>query len=374
MRLPKKTRTPKKAAATGDNPNDISEKDAQAADTGASVPSAQPQNHDLDSRLGPATTVEHAQRSTKTFKFIEAAAAIIGLAGVVVGWNLNLRIVVPLAAVLLVGGLLLLILDWAGLISRRFRAAFVTTVIGCYILFLIIVGACSVTSAIWNKPWPLLQLITNFMLPSQPPATAARKPACQLAKEVLAKLDSVSLPTDANHQHALESAFGILSQIWQLDSEYNSKTSWRTGKSVLLNATELDNNRKQRAQMLGQFRSSAKPLIDDWKAIVEALSKTASAVKTIKNIDGMNAFAENLNYSMQYWMEVRADLSDAIAIAEGDRDVILSIDPQSQTPLNIGFRLLGGFPSRSSLAGTSLADAFRRLRIAWGQIEAGSCE
>jgi hypothetical protein len=325
-----------------------------------------------DSDSCPDALSGRARRSTKTFKFIEAAAAVLGLAGIVLGWNSKLRIVVPLAAVLLFGGLLLMILDWAGLISRRLRAAFVTTVIGCYILSLIVVAACAVTSAIWNAPWPLRQLISNLMLPSRPPATAVRKPACQLAKEVLAKLESVSLPTDAGHQHAQDSAFALLSQIWQLDLEYKSQIPWSTGKSVHLNPAELDNNRKQRSQVLAQFRSSAKPIVDDWKAIVDALSKTESALKTIKNIEGMNAFVENLDYNMQYWMEARADLSDAIAIAEGKQDVAAT-DSKTQSPINVGFRLSGGKTNLFSPS-TSLADAFLRLRIAWAQIEAGSCE
>jgi hypothetical protein len=311
---------------------------------------------------------ERARQSTKTFKFIEAAAAVVGLAGVVIGWGFNLRAVLPIAGLLLIGGVLLLVLDWAGLISRQMKALLVTAVIGCYVIYIIVVGACALTSAIWNSPWPIRQVISNFMLPSRPPATAVRKPACDVAKEILGKLESVSLVTDASHRHDQDSALADLVQIWQLDLEYSSKTSFKTGKSVPLNPTALATNCTQRSQMLAKFRSSAKSVLDDWRAIVEALSKTESAVKSVKEIGGMGSFADNLNYNMQYWTDVRAELSDAIAIAEGKQDVA-SINPKTQTQMNVGSRLSGSLVSFGSLA-----DAFQRLRLAWEQIEAGSCE
>src|SRR5439155_11721471 len=141
----------------------------------------------------------------------------IGLAGIVLGWNSNLRVVLPLAAALLLGGVLLIILDWAGLINRRVRAALVTVVICCYVLFLIILGACGVMSAILGAPWPLRQVISNFLVPSRPPATAARKPACEAAQKILAKLDSVTLPNEQSRQWSEKNAFNSLTLIGQLD-------------------------------------------------------------------------------------------------------------------------------------------------------------
>src|SRR5438105_1638287 len=97
----------------------------------------------------PEESIDKARRSTKSFKFFEAAAALVGLAGVVAGWGFNLRIVLPIAALLLIGGILLLILDWAGLISRGIKAGLVTTVICCYVTYVVVLGGCVLISAIW---------------------------------------------------------------------------------------------------------------------------------------------------------------------------------------------------------------------------------
>lgn len=127
---------------------------------------------------------------------------------------------------------------------------------------------------------------------------------------------------------------------------------------------DLDVNRQKRSQALVQFRASAKPVVDDWKAIVEVVSLTESASTAIRKIEGMNAFKRNLDYQIQGWNEMRNDLSVAIAMSEGREDG-MAPDPKTQAPTTtiISGRLSAG-----------IQDPFNRLRIAWEQIVAGSCE